>query len=115
MPRHLKTGRDVEQVEKQNNSVRATVEATLADIAARGDAAVRDLSIKFDGWDRADYRLTDAEIRGMPERSWASGIWTTSLLRRRASVTLRSIKRAPCATSRWRRCRGSSSGTKTSR
>jgi sulfopropanediol 3-dehydrogenase len=64
MPRHLKTGRDVEQVEKQNNSVRATVEATLADIAARGDVAVRDLSIKFDGWDRADYRLTDAEIRG---------------------------------------------------
>ncbi len=63
MPRHLKTGRDVEQVEKQNNSVRVTVETTLADIAARGDAAVRDLSIKFDGWDRADYRLTDAEIR----------------------------------------------------
>src|SRR5262249_27705726 len=29
----------------------------------RGDAAVRELSIKFDNWDRADYRLTDAEIR----------------------------------------------------
>lgn len=63
MPRHLKTGRDIEQAEKQNNSVRATVESTLADIAARGDAAVRELSIKFDGWDRSDYRLTDAEIR----------------------------------------------------
>ena len=43
--------------------VRATVEGLLADIAARGDAAVRDLSIRFDGWDRADHRLTDAEVR----------------------------------------------------
>src|SRR6202034_1538736 len=43
--------------------VRATVETILADIAARGDAAVRELSTKFDGWDRADYRMTDAEIR----------------------------------------------------
>jgi sulfopropanediol 3-dehydrogenase len=38
------------------------VEATLADIEAGGDAAVRDLSIKFDGWDREDYRLSQAEI-----------------------------------------------------
>ena len=31
---------------------------------ARGDDAVRELSVKFDGWDRDDYRLTDAEIEG---------------------------------------------------
>ncbi len=43
--------------------VRATVEGLLADIAARGDAAVREYSVKFDGWDRADFRLTDAEIK----------------------------------------------------
>jgi sulfopropanediol 3-dehydrogenase len=43
--------------------VRATVEGILADIANRGDAAVRELSRKFDNWDRDDYRLTDAEIR----------------------------------------------------
>ncbi|PWS35623.1 histidinol dehydrogenase [Falsiroseomonas bella] len=43
--------------------VRATVERLLADIAQRGDAAVREMSAKFDGWDRADFRLTDAEIR----------------------------------------------------
>jgi sulfopropanediol 3-dehydrogenase len=42
--------------------VRATVEALLADIANRGDAAVREMSAKFDGWDRTDFRLTDAEI-----------------------------------------------------
>lgn len=44
--------------------VRDTVEGILADIAARGDAAVRDLSIKFDRWDREPYRLTENEIQG---------------------------------------------------
>jgi sulfopropanediol 3-dehydrogenase len=42
--------------------VRDVVETTLADIDKRGDAAVRDLSIKFDGWDREDYRLSQSEI-----------------------------------------------------
>jgi sulfopropanediol 3-dehydrogenase len=42
--------------------VRETVEGILSDIAARGDAAVRELSIKFDGWDRDDYRLRPSEI-----------------------------------------------------
>jgi sulfopropanediol 3-dehydrogenase len=46
-----------------DRQVRTTVEGILADIAARGDEAVRALSIKFDGWDRRDYRLTDAEIK----------------------------------------------------
>ena len=46
-----------------DRKVREVVEITLADIEARGDAAVRDLSIKFDNWDRADYRLSDREIQ----------------------------------------------------
>jgi len=45
-----------------DRKVRDTVEATLADIEKRGDAAVRELSIKFDGWDREDYRLSQREI-----------------------------------------------------
>ena len=45
------------------DQVRATVEALLADIATRGDAAVREMSVRFDGWDRTDFRLTHAEIR----------------------------------------------------
>ena len=35
----------------------------LADIAARGDAAVRELSVRFDRWDRDDYRLSPREIQ----------------------------------------------------
>ena len=63
MARWLKRGRDADAIAEEDAKIRATVEGILADIAARGDAAVRELSIKFDGWDRSDYRLTDAEIR----------------------------------------------------
>jgi sulfopropanediol 3-dehydrogenase len=44
-----------------DTKVRGIVEAALADIEARGDAAVRDFSIKFDGWDRESYLLTAQE------------------------------------------------------
>ena len=63
MARHLKRGRDAEARAEDDAKVRATVEGILADIAARGDAAVREMSVRFDTWDRADFRLTDAEIR----------------------------------------------------
>ncbi|MBU8544806.1 MULTISPECIES: histidinol dehydrogenase [Roseomonadaceae] len=49
--------------EAAQTEVRATVERLLADIAARGDAAVREMSARFDGLERPDSRLTDAEIR----------------------------------------------------
>jgi len=63
MVRFLKRGRDEAARADDDAKVRATVESILADISARGDAAVRELSQKFDCWDRADYRLTDREIR----------------------------------------------------
>lgn len=49
-------------VESLDRNVRDTVETILNDITKRGDAAVRELSIKFDKWDRDDYRLTQSEI-----------------------------------------------------
>ncbi len=61
--RTLKEGRSAEAAAEDAAKVRATVEEILADIESRGDRAVRDLSVKFDRWDRDDYRLTDAEIR----------------------------------------------------
>ncbi|WP_043834487.1 histidinol dehydrogenase [Muricoccus aerilatus] len=63
MPRHLKQGRDPGAIAEDDARVRATVEGILADISTRGDAAVREYSVRFDRWDRADYRLTDKEIR----------------------------------------------------
>jgi len=63
MAQHLKRGRDAALRAEDQANVRHTVEGILSDIAARGDAIVRELSIKFDKWDRSDYRLTDSEIR----------------------------------------------------
>jgi sulfopropanediol 3-dehydrogenase len=63
MAKILKRGRDAAQRADDAAKVRATVEGILADIEKRGDAAIRELSIKFDQWDRRDFRLTDAEIK----------------------------------------------------
>lgn len=62
MAEFLKRGRDAAARADDQAKVRATVEGILADIEARGDAAVRELSVKFDGWDREDFRLSDQEI-----------------------------------------------------
>jgi len=58
----LKRGATAEAKADADRQVRDIVEATLADIEKRGDAAVRELSNRFDGWDREDYRLSQAEI-----------------------------------------------------
>jgi sulfopropanediol 3-dehydrogenase len=63
MAEYLKRGRDATLRAEDQAKVRATVEAILLDIEQRGDAAVRELSVKFDHWDRKDYRLTAAEIK----------------------------------------------------
>ncbi len=63
MARWLKTGISAGEKADADAKVRGIVEGLLADIAARGDAAVREYSQKFDKWDRADYRLTDQEIQ----------------------------------------------------
>ena len=57
MARYLKRGRDAASRAEDAAKVRTTVEGILADIEKRGDAAVRELSVKFDKWDRADFRL----------------------------------------------------------
>lgn len=62
MAHWLKQSKTIEERTEANKQVRATVEGILADIEKRGDDAVRDLSRKFDGWDRPDFRLTQAEI-----------------------------------------------------
>jgi sulfopropanediol 3-dehydrogenase len=62
MKRHLKKGGDAAESAEADRKVRATVEAVLADVAARGDEAVRELSAKFDRWSPESFRLSRAEI-----------------------------------------------------
>ncbi|MEE4451602.1 histidinol dehydrogenase [Novosphingobium resinovorum] len=59
---YLKRGATAEAKADADRKVRDIVEAALADIEARGDVAVREMSNRFDGWDREDYRLSQAEI-----------------------------------------------------
>ena len=62
MARWLKRGMDASAIKAADAKVRRTVEEILADIDARKDQAVRDLSQKFDNWSPQDFRLAPAEI-----------------------------------------------------
>ena len=62
MAKHLKRGMDASAIKAADAKVRETVEQILADIDARKDAAVRDLSQKFDNWSPASFKLTPAEV-----------------------------------------------------
>jgi sulfopropanediol 3-dehydrogenase len=57
----LKRGAAPTERAEIKKSVSATVEAILADIQTRGDAAVRELSLKFDGWSPDSFILSDRE------------------------------------------------------
>ena len=62
MATYLKHGATAGARQERDNQVRETVERILADVGSRGDAAVRELSVRFDGWDRDSYRLSSTEI-----------------------------------------------------
>jgi len=62
MPRWLKRGMDVGAIKAADAKVRETVEGILAHVEDRKDAAIRELSKKFDNWGPNDFRLTPAEI-----------------------------------------------------
>src|SRR5262247_523320 len=62
MARWLKRGMDASAIKAADAKVRQTVEEILADIDARKDAAIRELSQQFDNWSPKDFRLTPQEI-----------------------------------------------------
>ena len=59
---YLKRSKSDAEKADDNAKVSAVVAETLADIEARGDAAVHELAVKFDNYDRPSYRLSTAEI-----------------------------------------------------
>jgi sulfopropanediol 3-dehydrogenase len=62
MPRFLKRGMDASAIRAADAKVRETVEGILAQVDARKDAAIRDLSEKFDKWSPKDFCLNAQEI-----------------------------------------------------
>jgi len=68
MARYLKQSISQEEKDDADAKVRKTVEAILDDIKARGDAALREYSQKFDNWAPDSFRLTRAEIDACYDR-----------------------------------------------
>jgi sulfopropanediol 3-dehydrogenase len=62
MPRWLKRGMDASAVKAADAKVRETVENILTQVDERKDAAIRELSEKFDKWSPKDFRLSPTEI-----------------------------------------------------
>ncbi len=62
MAEYLKRGKPAAERAEDDARVRQTVESVLADIEARGDAAVRELSEKFDKYSPPSFRLSQSEI-----------------------------------------------------
>jgi len=63
MARWLKHGVDADTKQKIDAQVRSTVEGILQDIEGRGDAALRELSERFDKWSPPSFRLSPEEIK----------------------------------------------------
>jgi len=62
MATHLKRRIDKALTDANDAKVRQTVESILQDVARRGDAAVRELSAKFDKWSPPSFRLAQGEL-----------------------------------------------------
>ncbi len=59
----LKRSKPESEKAEDDAKVRAVVETTLTDIAARGDVAVRELSKRYDNYQPQRFRLTKSEIQ----------------------------------------------------
>ncbi|EPX84824.1 histidinol dehydrogenase [Rubellimicrobium thermophilum DSM 16684] len=88
--RHLKTGKSESERAADDARVRATVEQALADIAARGDAAVREMAWRFDRHDPPSFRLSPSEIEAamqkVPARDMADIRFAQAQIRRFAEA-----------------------------
>jgi len=60
---YIKKGKSVDEKAQADAKVQETVRTILADVQARGDAAVRELSQKFDNWNPDDFLLSEAKIK----------------------------------------------------
>ena len=65
---YLKSGKPAQARAEDDAKVKTAVEGILKDIETRGDAAVRDLAQKFDGYAAPSFRLTASEIEAAMQK-----------------------------------------------
>ena len=96
MIQYLKEGQLADQKAQLDTGVRTTVEAILSDIEKRGDAAIHEYSLKFDRWNPASFRLTDAEIAAciasLPAQAIEDIRFAQTQIKRFAQIQLLSFK-----------------------
>ena len=94
--RYLKRGRSATDIAEEDGKVRVSVEATLKDIETRGDAAIRDLSAKFDNWRPDNFRLSakqiEAAINQLSAREIEDIKFAQTQIRRFAEIQRASMK-----------------------
>ncbi|MCB2109550.1 MAG: histidinol dehydrogenase [Defluviimonas sp.] len=65
---HLKRGKPESERAEDDAKVRGIVETTLKDIETRGDAAIRELSAKFDKYEPTSFLLSASEIEAAMQK-----------------------------------------------
>jgi len=96
MIKRIKSGRTPEATAEQQVQVRRTVEEILATIGARGEAAVREYSEKFDKWAPETFRLSSDEIHdcldALPRQTLADISFAQDQIRKFALVQRAALK-----------------------
>jgi sulfopropanediol 3-dehydrogenase len=68
MSRHIKRAALAGQQEAADAKIRSIVESIVAAVAKRGDAAVREMSERFDKWSPPSFRLSEDEIAALLDK-----------------------------------------------
>jgi len=96
MADYLKKRTDIAGSDDADTAVRTTVESIIADVKARGDAAVRDLSERFDKWAPIEFRLSTDEVEQLvalvPEQTIADIKFAQAQIRYFAEVQKSALK-----------------------
>jgi sulfopropanediol 3-dehydrogenase len=96
MIRVLKQGISDTDAQTADRSVKTTVETILDDVARRGDAAVRELSTKFDKWTPKEFRLAPSEIEALiaslPEQTITDIRFAQAQIRKFAEAQLSTMR-----------------------
>ena len=96
MPRHVKTAPGRSSQGQSQIELRKTVESLIADIEARGETAVREMSARFDGWDPARFRLGVEEIKAavesLPQQTIDDIVYAQEQIRNFALVQREALK-----------------------
>ncbi|MEM6317530.1 MAG: histidinol dehydrogenase [Bacteroidota bacterium] len=87
---HIKKGITEADATANQKKTRQIVESILEDVSARRDAAIRELSKKFDNWNPESFRLTDEQIQDIvaqvPQKTQEDIKWAQAQVRRFAQI-----------------------------